>query len=906
MSEMIRLVIDNIPVEIEKGKTILDAALKYNIFIPTLCYHPRLTRFGACRLCLVQVQGFRKLVAACTTPATEGMVVQTVTPEINSMRKTIVELLLLHHPLDCLTCDVGGRCDLQRLAYSLGVKEDRFGFRVETYPVDDTNLFIQRNMKKCVLCGRCVRVCDEVRNNGALGFFHRGSSTEIGYPFSKLVNCEFCGQCVSVCPVGALISKLSAYESRPWQSEKVRTVCAYCGCGCTYYLEHKKNKVIRVSSQEGVGANDGLLCVKGRFGYDFVSADERLTKPLIRKNGSLVESSWPEAIGLAAERLKQIKQSKGAQAIAGIGSARCTNEENYLFQKFMRAGIGTNNVDCFARLEHAPSMNALYESLGVPAATNSLREILGAEAILVIGSNTTASHVIAGLYIKQAVRAQGAKLIVVDPRQLDLTRFADQWLPVKPGTDVALINGLIRIILENGWENKEFIQKHTLGFEQLKTKLGDYTPEKVASITGISQEQLKQTARVFAQARTGCILFGMGVVQNTHGVDNVQALINLCLVTGKLGREFCGLYPLRTTCNVQGACDMGTLPDFLPGYQAVSDEVVRSRFADAWRTAVPEERGLAISEMLHVANAGGLSAMYIMGENLVHSYPDAALVHTALEKLDFLVVQDIFLTETARLADVVLPAASFAETLGTFTNLERRVQMVKPAVNPPGGAKQDWEIICQVANHFGYEMYYRFPEQIMDEIRRLVSMYAGISYDHLAGDGIRDERVDASQVMEGGLQWPCPQADRPGLKFFAMEDFPHKAKFRAVDYHLPAEAPAGYPFLMIIGGNLFHHQSGAMSCRARGLKYLRPESYVEVHPLDAQKLGVKKDDLVKVNSPYGELEVRAKLSEEYKPGIVFMPNHYAEAPANCLQQNILDAKSASPGNKHVWVNLRAA
>jgi formate dehydrogenase alpha subunit len=887
--EIVSLTIDNIQVSVEKGSTILDAARKYGVYIPTLCYYPKLTRFGACRLCLVQVEGFRKLVAACTTPATEGMVVHTVTPEINHMRKTVVELLLLHHPLDCLTCDRGGDCELQKLAFNLRVTEDRFGFKVEEYPVDDTNLFIQRNFKKCVLCGRCVRVCDEIRNIGALGFFQRGFSTVIGYPYNKLVNCEYCGQCLSVCPVGALICKLSAFEARPWELDQVRSVCPYCGCGCSVFLDYKRNKLVKISSRQGMGTNDGMLCVKGRFGYDFVSADNRLTSPLVRTDRGFVPVSWTEALELVTRRFNQIRQEKGPDAIAGIAGARCTNEENYLFQKLMRAGLGTNNVDNYARLEHAPSIVALLRSLGVAAATNSLAELCQTEAILLAGSNITASQVIAGIYIKQAVRNSGAKLIVIDPRSTEIVRFADVWLRPRPGTDLAVINGLLHIILKEGWHRQEFIKEHTLGFEEFSKSIKEFTPRKVEKLTGVSASQLVQAAEAFAKADTGSIVYGMGITQQQSGTDNVSALINLSLLTGKLGREYCGIYPLRTTCNAQGACDMGVLPDYYPGYLSVGDKAGRQRFEQVWGLKLPSDKGLYLPQMLDAAQEGRLSAMYIMGENLLLSYPDYKKAYRALEALDFLVVQDIFLTETARLAQVVLPAASFAEKQGTFTNLERRIQQVRPAVASPGEAKPDWEIIAAISRGIGLAMNYDSPVEVMTEINQLVPAYGGVDYGRLAGDG---------------LFWPCRDEHDTGRRYLNLTDFAEgKGRFATTKYQPPTQ-PADYPFILISGGILFHHGTGTMSRQTRGLPYLHPESYVEINPEDAARLEIEEGELVEVVSAAGKLRAKVKIDDRYQSGMVFMPHHFADVLVNQVIGTRLESLSHLPASKLTPVDIR--
>ncbi len=885
MAEKVSLTIDDIPVEVEEGSTILDVARDNNIYIPTLCHHPSLASFGACRLCLVEVEGAGSLMAACTTPVAEEMVVQTNTPLLTGIRKNIIELLLLHHPLDCLVCDKGGECELQDLSFKLQVTENSLGcYAPEPVSLDNTNFLIQRDTRKCMMCGKCVRVCDELRNIGALGYAHHGMVATIGYPEKQLANCEFCGQCLSVCPVGALSSK-SAYEARPWELESVASVCPYCGCGCSYYLEHKKNKIVKVRSEEDLGANDGMLCVKGRFGYDFVHHSTRIRTPLVKKDGVFVQATWEEALRLVGDKLKAVKEQKGSGRIAAIASTRCTNEENYLFQKLVRGVFGTNNIDNYARLEHAPSMIALNNTLGFPAATNSLKEIMDAQVILVIGANPTASHVIAGLKIKQAVRNNGAELILVDPGKTSLVPFSKLWLRVNPGTDVALLNGMARVIIDDKLIDKDFIDRRTQGYAALKDKLAAYSPEQVAEICGISAAAVTNVARLFAKAEIACIVYGDGLTQQTSGVNNVYTLLNLLLLTGNLGKKGAGIHPLRATCNIQGASDMGALPDYLPGYQSLRDDAVRRKLETAWGLSIPGAAGLTIMEMIEAACEDKLSAMYVMGENPVLAFPQRERVKTALEKLDFLVVQDIFLTETAQLADVVLPAASFAEKSGTFTSTDRRVQKINPAIAPLAESKPDSEILQLVAESMGSSLGYSSPAEVMREISEVVPIYEGIRYQGL---GVK------------GLQWPL-NAEGKGTEY--ITDFSEPLIFHAVDY-VKAGKKAEFPFTLLSGGLLFPHMSGTMTAKSKGLPVMDSEGELLINPLDAEALKVKDGDRVVLESDKASLTVKTKCSDRYMRGIVFLPTHFSATPVNLLMGGEIDEKSCTPASKITRVRIK--
>jgi len=890
-SEKLKLNINGVPIEVDPGKTILEAARSKNIYIPTLCYHPKLSRFGACRLCLVHVEGFRKLVAACTTPVTDGMEVSTNTPEILRMRKTVVELLLLHHPLDCLVCDKGGDCDLQKLAFELKVTEDRFGHSARSFPLDDTNQLILRDMSKCVLCGKCIRVCEEIRNVGAIGFANRGFATELGYPYRKLANCEYCGQCLGICPVGALSSVFTAMKARPWELTSTRSVCSYCGCGCNFFLDQKLNKIVRVSTDEVMGVNEGLLCVKGRFGFDYLSSKERLKVPLIRKKNRFVESSWEEALDLVAETFKKIKQEKGANAIGGIASGRCTNEENYLFQKLMRAVIGTNNIDNFTRYEHAPTLEVFSKSMGFFSGTSSIPQLQNSDLILVIGNNPCHSHPVFALKIKQAVKNNGAKLIVIDPQATELSRFADVCLHLKPNTDIALLNGVMGELIRKGQIDEEFITKRTKGVEKIKKAVKDYSVAQAAADAQVDAEDVKEIARLLGEAKAVSFVFGLGLTQHENAEDNVQSLVNLALLTGNIGKPGAGLFPLRVDNNSQGCCDMGNLPDYLPGYQPITNEEVRTTFAEEWQAAIPEEKGLNATQMLEAARNKKLSALFVMGENPALSFPGTQAVEEALDALDFLVVSDLFLTDTAQYAHVVFPAAGFSEKEGTFTSLDRRVQKVRISTIASDNQKTDGEILCQIASRMGYKMHYHRAEGIFGEIRRLVPFYKGIRYECLESDL--------------GIQWPCLYDGDPGCEILGVDKFPHGlAKFSPVDYHAP-KLPGGrdYPFTLIQGGFLFHHQTGEMSHKTYGLHALSPLPIIKINPKDATKLGVEDGDRVSVSSKNGQISLVVKISDQFRPGVVFAMKHFADALPNSLFSGKAGNNIGMPEMKNIRVAI---
>ncbi|NOZ21631.1 MAG: formate dehydrogenase subunit alpha [Planctomycetes bacterium] len=885
-------------IEFESGDTVLEAARRKGVFIPTLCYHRRLTPMSACRMCVVEIEGKRGLTASCTAPAEEGMVVRTDSDLIHDTRRMILQLLLAEGEHNCLVCPSNGKCELQDLCNRYGVDplENPFEVSRPRMPYDDSSPVIRRDPNKCIKCYRCVRACSETVVNEVLDVERRGFQAKIvcdnDLPM-KDSTCVSCGECVQVCPVGALTEKKSIHGPREWEMRKARTVCPYCGVGCQIELHIHQNEIKAAYGREGTVPNLGRLCVKGRFGLEYASHQDRLTKPLIKRNGAFEEATWEEALGLVAGKLGEIKEKHGPGAICVLSSARCSNEENYVLQKFARAVIGTNNVDHCARLCHAATVAGLVISFGSGAMTNSIAEVEHCDCILVTGSNTTETHPVIGNLMKQAVRKHGAKLIVVDPRTSQLTRFADYHLRQKPGTDVAWMNGMMHVILKEGLQDEKFITERTEGFEDLEQVLGKYSPEYVEEVTGIPADDLIGAARLFGRAERGAIFFAMGITQHTTGTDNVLSTANLAMLTGNVGRESTGVNPLRGQNNVQGACDLGALPNVYPGYQKVTEPDVQRKFEQGWGVKLSPDAGLTVVEMMNAACDGKVKALYIMGENPMLSDPNLNHVREALERLDFLVVQDIFPSETAQLADVVLPATCSFEKEGTFTNTERRIQRFGPALKAPGQARVDWEIVCDVAQRLGYDMSYNSASEIMDEIASLTPIYGGIAYDRLGAKG---------------RQWPCPDRDHPGTKFLHKGKFSRGlGHFTAVEFKPPQEETnEEYPYILTTGRMLEHYHTGTMSRRVEGLNALAPHGFVEINPADAEKFGVGPDEKIKVVSRRGEIVPRAKITNRVKPGTVFVPFHFAEAAANVLTIDALDPISKIPEYKVCAVRIEKA
>ncbi len=742
------------------------------------------------------------------------------------------------------------------------------------YPVDCSHPFIERDPNKCIACGLCVNTCSELQGVGAV---HRT------YRVDKLESiCESCGHCVAFCPTGALVSKKAL---RP--AEEVQTICPYCGCGCGMYLGVRGSIVVNVRGDPSNPSNSGRLCVKGRFGYDFINHPDRLNSPLIKQNGKFAETSWEDVLDLVAEKLAQYKPEE----VAVLSSARCTNEENYVVQKFSRAVLKTNSVDHCARLCHAPTVAGLLKSFGSGAMTNSIDEIRNAKCIFSIGSNTTETHPIIGLEVKRAVQ-KGARVITANPKRIDLVKISDIWLQQNPGSDVALLQGMCRVILEEELFNKSFIDERCESFEDFKNSLEPFTPEFVEKVTGILWDKIAEAARLYAKTSPASILFAMGITQHSHGTDNVLAVANLAMLTGNVGKESAGVNPLRGQNNVQGACDMGALPNVYPGYQRVDDEKVRHKFEAAWGVEpLNPKPGLTVTEIIDAAHKGQLKALYIVGENPMLSDPDINHVKEALERLELLVVNDIFLTETAQLAHVVLPAASFAEKDGTFTNTERRIQRIRQAIAPVGNSKPDWWIISEVAKRMhakGFE--FSNTSEIMDEIAAVSPIYGGVSYNRLE---------------DVGLQWPCPTKDHPGTKFLHEGTFSRGLGcFVPLEYRPPAELTDDeYPLVLTTARMLYHFHTGTMTRKVEGLNTIRPAERIELHPEDAKKLSIDHEEDVNVISRRGKVTGKAFITDKVPKGVVSMSFHFAETPTNALTNPVLDPLSKIPELKVCAVRL---
>ncbi|QEF94368.1 formate dehydrogenase subunit alpha [Methanothermobacter sp. KEPCO-1] len=881
MKGTVKFRIDGMEVEAARGMTVLEAALANGIYIPNLCFREGIEPFGGCRLCLVENNEGR-LVTACETPAEDGSEFISESERINRIRRTTLSLIIADHSRDCLACPASGDCRLQELSSYLNVSDgdlERLRPELSGIDVDESNPFFLRNHDKCILCGICVRVCRGVGAE-AVDFAYRGHDTRIATFMDRDIldsSCVSCGECVEACPVGALLPR----TERP--STEVRTVCPYCGAGCEIYLGVRGNRVVSSRGVPDSPVNQGRLCVKGRFALKFVNSPERLKKPLIKVDGEFVEVEWDEAISVVAERLSEYT----GEEFAAVASAKCTNEENYLLQKFTRAVMGSGNIDHCARLCHAPSLAGLRMSLGSGAMTNSISELGAAGCILAVGTNPTETHPVTSYRVIRALRS-GARLVVVDPRKTRLSELADIHLQNRPGSDIPLLMAMCRFILEEGLHDSEFIDSRTEKFEDFRDAVMALDLDEVERITGVNVKDIRRAAIMYASNSPASIIYSMGITQHVNGTGNVLALSNLALLTGNIGIKSAGINPLRGQNNVQGACDMGALPDLLPGYQGIGEAA--GKFSEKWGSPIPPA-GLTLPEMFDAARDGKIRCMYIMGENPLLSEPDIERTREALEGLEFLVVQDIFLTETAELADVVLPAASFAEKDGTFTNTERRVQLLRKALDAPGDALPDWQIISMIAGRMGREDFdYESASRIFDEIRELVPSYAGISHERL---------------KSGGIQWPCTSEEDAGTGYLHSEEFPTptgRASFLLPDYQFRG-VPEEYPLVLVTGRNLYQYHTRSMTARVEELESFSDHEELLMNPADASSMGIREGDTVEVTSERGSLRVRAGVTDEVMEGVVFMTFHFADAPANVLTGGDRDPFSGMPGLKFTPVRV---
>lgn len=902
----VQLSINGQEVSVPEGATIFEAAKSLDISIPLLCHHPNLDPVAVCRVCVVDVKGARVLVPACQRKVEAGMVVQTDTERVQRSRKTLVELLMADHPTPCVKQAQTGTCELEHMAEEMDVLKPRFPGRVSPNGKDPSSPVIAVDHSACILCDRCIRACNDLQVNLVIGRANKGYKTTISFDNDQPMGestCVSCGECMSYCPTGALTDKPLSLISDFKDTKSVNSVCPYCGVGCSITYHVKDDTIVRVTGKPSGPANQGRLCVKGRYGFDYANHPDRLTVPLIRKpeypkrpesyeNPRKIfrEATWDEALDLAARQLLEIKQKYGSEALAGFGSAKCSNEDNYLFQKLIRAVFGTNNVDHCTRLCHASSVAALLETIGSGAVSNIFADVLETEVAIVIGANAAENHPVAASFMKQA-RSKGVKLVVIDPRRVELSRVADYFVQFKPGTDVALLNGFMNIIISEGLINEPFIRERTEGFEQIKKTIASYTPEVVEKITGVSVDLIQKVARLYGTAKCAMIFWGMGISQHVTGTDNARCLISLALMTGHIGRPGTGLHPLRGQNNVQGASDVGLIPMVYTGYQSVKDLEVRKKFERAWSTSLDPNPGLTVVEIMGNALKGKIKAMYMMGENPFLSDPNINKVKKCLATMEFLVVHDIFLTETAEYADVILPGTAFPEKDGTYTNTNRQVQLARKAINPPGQARTDWKIIADLSTRMGYPMTYHSTGEILKEISVLTPDYQGISY----------ERLD----KEGSVLWPCPDEKHPGTSVLFTDTFPSgKGKFVPTGFAPANELPdEEYPFVLNTGRVLQHWHTGSMTRRAKALDTIYPEPLAEMHQDDLDCLGIKDGDFVTVSSRRGKISLRATASTRMAPGNIFIPFHFKEAAANVLTNDALDPYGKIPEFKFCAVKV---
>jgi len=904
-AETVEVEIDGLPATVQAGTSILRAARESGVDIPKLCSTDSLKPFGSCRMCLVEIEGRKGYPASCTTPVEAGMKIRTQTEALGHLRRNVMELYISDHPLDCLTCSANGDCELQDMAGAVGLRDVRYGFDGKNHlkaDVDTSNPYFQFDPSKCIVCSRCVRACDEVQGTLALTIEGRGFASKVSAGINEdflSSECVSCGACIQACPTATLMEKSIVDHGQPEHS--VKTTCAYCGVGCSFVAEMKGDQVVRMTPDNDGQANHGHSCVKGRFAWGYSTHRDRVLHPMIRDSSDepWQEVSWDEAISYTARRFKDIQKKYGRKAIGGITSSRCTNEEVFVVQKLVRAAMGNNNVDTCARVCHSPTGFGLNKTLGTSAGTQPFDSVMDADVIMVIGANPTEGHPVFASQMKRRLR-EGAKLIVIDPRRIGLVKSphirADHHLPLQPGTNVPVINSLAHVVLSEGLADEEYVKSRcdTDSFESWKQMIlkPENSPEAVEKVSGVPAEEIRGAARLFGSAKRGAIYYGLGVTEHSQGSTMVMGMANLAMATGNIGFSGCGVNPLRGQNNVQGSCDMGSFPHELPGYRPVQNDEVRGVFEKHWGVTLDAEPGFRIPNMFDEACAGNYKGMYIQGEDVAQSDPDTKHVEAALSNMECLVVQDLFLNETAKFAHVFLPGTSFLEKDGTFINAERRINRVRPVMKPRQG-KSEWRITQELAQALGYPMNYNNAAEIMDEIAELTPTFGNVSFKFL------DE--------VGSVQWPCNEAAPMGTPIMHIDNFVRgKGLFVETDY-VPTEERANrkFPLLLTTGRILSQYNVGAQTRRTPNMVWYS-EDLLEVHPHDAETRGIKDGELVSLRSRKGDITLKATITTRVQPGVVYTTFHNPETGANVVTTEHSDWATSCPEYKVTAVQVAPA
>jgi len=899
----VTVLIDGVPVDVPTGTSVMRAAALSGTSVPKLCATDSLEAFGSCRLCLVEIDGKPGTPASCTTPCIDGMSVKTQTPKLDKLRKGVMELYISDHPLDCLTCPANGDCELQDMAGIVGLRDVRYGMDGMNHldaPKDESNPYFSFDESKCIACSRCVRACSEVQGTFALTIAGRGFGSKVsasdGVPFLES-ECVSCGACVQACPTATLQEKTVIDLGVP--TRKVKTTCAYCGVGCSFVAELRGDELVRMVPDKTGGANAGHSCVKGRFAWGYAGHTDRVTEPMIRDSiqDDWKVVTWEEAIAFTAERLSTIQQQYGTDAIGGITSSRCTNEEVYVVQKMVRAAFGTNNVDTCARVCHSPTGYGLKQTFGTSAGTQDFTSVADADVIVVIGANPTDAHPVFASRMKRRLR-QGAELIVVDPRSIGLVRSAHveaaHHLQLLPGTNVAIVNAISHVVVSEGLVDRAFVDERCNG-ESFRAweafiRLPENSPETLEHATGVPADQVRAAARAYARAPNAAIYYGLGVTEHSQGSTMVMAMANLAMATGNIGRSGVGVNPLRGQNNVQGSCDMGSFPHEFSGYRHVSDDTVRQQFAELWGTELRGDPGMRIPNMLDAATAGEFKGMYIQGEDIAQSDPNTAHVTDALMSMDCVIVQDLFINETAKFAHVFLPGTSFLEKDGTFTNAERRINRVRP-VMPSRTGMAEWEVTCALATALGYDMHYDDASQIMDEIAAVTPTFAGVSFSLL--DDV------------GSVQWPCNDDAPQGTPIMHVDRFVRgEGQFVTTPY-VPTDerSTRKFPLLLTTGRILSQYNVGAQTRRTNNVVW-HTEDVLDMHESDAEARGVRDGDWVEVSSRAGSTRLRARITDDIPAGVVYTTFHHPVSGTNVITTDSSDWATNCPEYKVTAVQVR--